>query len=137
VCVVAFGDGAALLTHVVRERPNGLRCATAFSPILDLGSAPPPFWGEQASETRRRYSLAPLIESGAAVPPMLVLIGAGDAERVTGGARRLAALGRERGLPIELLEHPTGGAAFDRGASGARTEELVRAWLAFLRRSLE
>jgi DNA-binding beta-propeller fold protein YncE/acetyl esterase/lipase len=137
VCVVAFGDGAALLAYVLRERPDGLRCVAAFSPVLDLGSAPPPFWGEQDRDTRRRYSLAPMIESGATVPPMLLLIGAADSERITGAARLLATLGTERGLPIELLEHPTGGATFDRGAPGARTEALLRTWLAFLRRSLQ
>ena len=137
VCVVAFGDGAALLAQIVGQRPDGLRCVAGFSPILDLGSTPPPLWGEQDRDTRRRYSLAPMIESGAAVPPMLLLIGAADSDRVTGGARRLAALARERGLSIEVLEHPTGGPTFDRGAPGTPTQALLRAWLAFLRRSLQ
>jgi hypothetical protein len=87
---------------------------------------------ETTASVRDRYSPAALIEAGAETPPMLLLVGARDSEQVTATARRLAAFGRDRQIPIELLEHPTGGATFDRGAPGPLTEEMLRRWIAFL-----
>jgi acetyl esterase/lipase/sugar lactone lactonase YvrE len=132
ICVVTFEEGATLIAELLRSRRPELRCVAAFTPVLDLRGSPPPFWMETTASVRDRYSPAALIEAGAETPPMLLLVGARDSEQVTATARRLAAFGRDRQIPIELLEHPTGGATFDRGAPGPLTEEMLRRWIAFL-----
>jgi acetyl esterase/lipase len=136
VCVVAFGDGVPLLTELVRPPVSGVRCMAAFSPLLDLGEAPPPFWMEGDAAVRKRFSLAAAVADGAQLPPTLLLIGARDADASTSAARAFAGSARTRGLSVTVLEHPEGGPDFDRGRPGPDSERILREWLAFLERSL-
>jgi hypothetical protein len=114
--VVAFSDAAPLLTDLIRQAPAHVKALAAFSPHLDLRRGPPPFWMEDDSLTRARYSPMVELERGQASRPLLLLVGSkGDAVETSAAA-------------VEIVRHPDGGHDFDRDA--------LTTWLDFLGRHL-
>ena len=137
VCVVGYADGAPLLAELVRRPVSGVRCLAAFSPVVNLGSSPPPFWVEGDTAVRARFSLTSALSAGATFPPTMLLIGAHAPESSTAAVRSFAAAARASGVAVIVAEHPTGGPDFDRGMPGQDTERLLREFLSFLREHLQ
>jgi acetyl esterase/lipase/sugar lactone lactonase YvrE len=137
ICVVGYADGAPLLAELVRRPVPGVRCLAAFSPVVNLGSSPPPFWIEGDTAVRTRFSLTSALSAGATFPPTMLLVGARAPESSLAVARSFADAARARGVAVTVAEHPTGGPDFDRGTRGPDTERLLREFLSFLREHLQ
>ena len=137
ICVVGYADGAPLLAELARRPVPGVRCLAAFSPVMELGKSPPPFWIELDPAVRTGFSLTSALAAGASFPPTMLLIGARAPESSTAAARSFAEVARAKRVAVTVAEHPTGGPDFDRGTQGPDTERLLRELLSFLREHLQ
>jgi acetyl esterase/lipase len=111
----AFSGGGRFLAAPLRERPTWLRAAAAFYAVLDAPDLP--------DDTR------PL-------PPMLVGRAGLDNPQLNAGLDRFVQAALARNATIDVMNHAQGHHAFDILDDDARSKEMIRRTLEFLRTHL-
>jgi acetyl esterase/lipase len=135
----AFSGGGPFLSSGLRERPSWLRAVASFYAVLDLQQPPPgaPDSGLSA-ETRAHFSPVAALGQDARSAPPIVLARAGlDNPWLNDGVDRFVAAAIARGATLDVLTHPTGRHGFDILDDDARSKEIIRRALEFLRARLE
>ena len=130
---VRAGDPVALVL------PNCPQHIAAFYAVLDLQQPPPgaPDNGLSA-ETRTQFSpVAALGQDARSAPPILVARAGLDNPWLNDGVDRFVAAALSRGATLDLLTHPTGRHAFDILDDDARSKQIIRRAVEFLRAHLE
>ena len=131
--VWAFSGGGPLLAAPLRERAGWLRAVVAYYAILDL-QQPPPGGAEMSAELRRTFSASDgLGQDARSAPPIFVARAALDNRWLNGTIDRFVQTALERGATLDLLNHPEGRHGFDILDDGARSRQIIRRTLAFLR----
>jgi dienelactone hydrolase len=111
----------------------------SFYAVLDLQQPPPgaPDSGLSA-ETRTLFSpVAALGQDAKSAPPILVARAGLDNPWLNDSVDRFVAAALARGATLDLLTHPSGRHGFDILDDDARTKEIIRRTLEFLRERLE
>jgi acetyl esterase/lipase len=128
VAVWAFSGGGPLLGSVLAERGPYLRCAVAYYAFLGAPSGTPPEPRLSAVEQLRRAT-GPL-------PPLLVARAGRDGTALNATIDELVRAALEKNATLDLLTHPTGRHGFDILDDDARSREVIRRTLAFLKDGL-
>jgi acetyl esterase/lipase len=133
----AFSGGGPFLAVPLRERPTWLRAVVAYYAVLDLQQPPPGDDGGIAARLREMYSaIDALGEDARRAPPILVARAALDNSWLNGTIDRFVQAGLATGATLDLLNHPEGRHSFDILDDNARSKQVIRRTLEFLRDSL-
>ena len=138
IAIWAFSGGGPFLAAPLRERPGWLRAVLAFYAVLDLQQPPPgaPDSGV-GPEMRERFSaIRGLGDDARKAPPLLVARAGLDHPWLNGGIDRFVQEALARGATLDLLNHPDGRHGFDILDDDARTKEILRRALEFLKERL-
>ena len=129
----AFSGGGPFLAPSLRERPPWLRAVVAYYAILDM-QQPPPGSDELSTELRRTLSATDgLGHDARSVPPILVARGGLDNTWLNGTIDRFVQKSLDRGANLDLLNHPEGRHGFDILDNDARSQQIIRRTIEFLR----
>ena len=140
LCLWAFSGGGPFLASALRERPAYVRCLVAYYAVMDLR----PLASEEGAaedisiETLSRFSPVAAVERAHTIAtPMLVARAGQDHPGLNAGldAFMLAALAAN--MPLDALNHPAGYHGFDTRNDDARTHEIIRHTLDFVRARFE
>lgn len=137
IAVWAFSGGGFLLSGVVRDAPAEIRALVAYYAILDLQVPPPGADNSLSAETRRELSPVAQVEAGAPVKPPILIARAGrDNPWLNASIDRFAQAALARNVSLDLLTHPNGQHGFDILDDDARSREILRATVSFLKERL-
>jgi len=132
ICLMSYSAGGAYLGWALRDRPAYLRGVVAYYSVLDLDSIEGMLPDSISAEERRAHSASDQLQGGdAPLPPMLVARAGKDREDINRSIEVFMERARERGAPVELLEHPQGQHGFDVFDEGERTREIIARTLEF------
>jgi acetyl esterase/lipase len=130
----AFSGGGSFLAAPLRERPAWLRAVVAYYAVLDLQQPAPRAGNEIGDEVRQSFSaIRALGDDALNAPPVLVARAGQDNAWLNGGIDRFvqAALGKR--ATLDLLNHAEGRHGFDILDDDARSKQIIRRTLEFLR----
>jgi acetyl esterase/lipase len=133
----AFSGGGPFLAQSLRERPSWLRAVVAFYAILDLQQPPPGSDGISIESLRMFSAVDGLSQDARSAPPILVARAGLDSTWLNGTIDRFVQASFDRGASLDLMNHPTGRHGFDILDNDARSREIIRRTIAFLRDHLE
>jgi acetyl esterase/lipase len=130
----AFSGGGGFLAAPLRERPAWLRAVVAYYAILDLQQPPPGADSGISTELRQAFSaVRGLGEDARKAPPVLVARAGLDHPWLNGALDRFVQAASAAGATLDLLNHPEGRHGFDILDDDARTRQVIRRTLDFLR----
>jgi acetyl esterase/lipase len=133
----AFSGGGPLLAAPLRERPTWLRAVVAYYAILDLQQSPPGDDLGISAELRQTFSASrSLGDNARPAPPILVARAAQDNPWLNGTIDRFVQTALSSGAMLDLLNHPKGRHSFDILDDDARSKQIIRYTLEFLRDQL-
>jgi acetyl esterase/lipase len=133
----AFSGGGPLLAAPLRERPTWLRAVVTYYAILDLQQSPPGDDLGISAELRQIFSASrSLGEDARPVPPILVARAGQDNPWLNGTIDRFVQTALNSGAMLDLLNHPKARHSFDTLDDDARSKQIIRHTLEFLREQL-
>jgi acetyl esterase/lipase len=133
----AFSGGGPFLAAPLRQRPAWLRAVVAYYAVLDLQQpAPGPNSGIDPELGQRFSALRALGDDARSAPPLLVARAGLDHPWLNGGADRFVQEALAKGARLDLLNHPEGRHGFDILDDDARSKQIIRRTLEFLRDAL-
>ncbi len=134
LAIWAFSGGGPFLASPLRERPAWLRAVVAYYAALDLEQPAPGADSGLSAEIRERFSAVRGLggEAGSA-PPILVARAGLDNPWLNGGIDRFVQAATAAGATLDLLNHPQGRHGFDILDDDARSKQIIRLTLEFLR----
>lgn len=137
ICLAAYSGGGPLLSAAMRDRPPYVRCLVAFYALLDVQQSELHSQNE-TPETVRTFS--PITHLGAdaeRIPPVFVARAGLDAiPTMNDSIDRFVREAVARNAPLTVYNHPRGVHGFDNQTPDARSREIVRAALDFMRTHL-
>jgi len=133
IALWAFSGGGPFLAAPLRERPPWLRALLAYYAVLDLRQPPPGADSGLSPEIRERFSPVAALGDARRAPPLLVARAGLDHPWLNGGTDRFVQEALAKGATLDLLNHPDGRHGFDILDDDARTREILRRTLDFLR----
>lgn len=131
ICLIAFSGGGPMLAPVMRERPAYVRCLVAFYTFMDI----------QRSEMHRPHESANVLASfspinfleGPGLPPMFIArAGRDQIPELNSSIDEFTRRAFSANAPLTVVNHPTGGHAFDIFTPDSRSREIVRDALRFM-----
>jgi acetyl esterase/lipase len=130
----AFSGGGPFLAAPLRERPSFLRAVVAYYAALDLQEPAPGAGSGIGDDVRRRFSaVLGLGDDARTAPPLLVARAGLDHPRLNGGIDHFVQAAVAAGAMLDLLNHPEGRHGFDILDDDARSRQIIRRTLDFLR----
>jgi acetyl esterase/lipase len=130
----AFSGGGPFLAAALRERPAWLRGVVAYYAVLDLQQPPAGADDGISTEVRQSYSaIRGLGDDARSVAPLIVARAGLDNAWLNGGIDRFVQAAVAKGATLDLLNHPDGRHGFDILDDDARSKEIVRRTLDFVR----
>ena len=130
----AFSGGGPFLAAPLRERPAWLRGVVAYYAVLDLQQPPAGADDGISTEVRQSYSaIRGLGDDARRAAPLLVARAGLDNAWLNGGLDRFVQAAVAKGATLDLLNHPDGRHGFDILDDDARSKEIMRRTLDFLR----
>lgn len=137
IALWAFSGGGPFLAAPLRERPSWLRAVLAYYAVLDIQQPAPGAESGLSSQLRERFSaIRGLGDDAQSAPPLLVARAGLDHPRLNGGIDRFVQQAVAKGAALDLLNHPDGRHGFDILDDDARTRQVLRRTLEFLRDEL-
>lgn len=137
ICLAAYSGGGPLLSAALRERPPYVRCLVSFYAFLDVRQSPTHTPHESAG-TLERFSPAAQLGGGAGASAPLFVARAGlDAiPTLNDSIDRFVREAVAKNAALTVYNHPRGVHGFDNQTPDARSREIVRAALDFMRTHL-
>jgi acetyl esterase/lipase len=137
IALWGFSGGPPLLSIALQRPTPYVRCLVSFYGILDLRSAPgdPSQVPEPAAS---ELSPVALVGSrGGPFPPVLIARASKDAPRINESVDAFLKAGIAAGVSVDLLTLPDGRHGFDALDDTARSREVIRRAVAFVKDHLE
>jgi len=128
VAVWAFSGGGPLLDSLLAERGAYLRCAVSYYAFLGAPRGTPAEPRLSAVEQLRRTS--------GPFPPLLIARAGRDDAANNAAVDELVRVALEKNVSLDLMTHPSGRHGFDILDDDARSRDIIRRTLAFLRENL-
>ncbi len=137
LCLAAYSAGGPLLSPAMRDRPPYVRCLVAFYAFLDVRQSPMHTPHEPA-ETLERFSPVAQLAAGAGglAPVFVARAGLDQIPTLNDSIDRFVREAVEQNAPVTLFNHPRGVHGFDNQTPDARSREIVRAALEFMKTNL-
>jgi dienelactone hydrolase len=132
----AFSGGGTFLSRPLAQRPTHVRALVSYYAILDNRVPPPGAPNVLSDEERRALSPAAQLAPGAPFPYMLIARAGKDNPLLNATVDTFLREALAAGVPLELLNHPTGQHAFDILDDDARSKEVLARTLEFLKTHL-
>jgi len=130
----AFSGGGPFLAASLRDRPAWLRALVAYYAVLDLQQPPPGADSGIGAELRQAFSPAHALSKGSgSIPPVLIARAGLDNAWINSGIDRFVQSAVAQGVALDLLNHPEGRHGFDILDDDARSRQIIRNTLEFLR----
>jgi acetyl esterase/lipase len=137
IALWAFSGGGPFLSAPLRERPAWLRAVVAYYAALDLQQPAPGAESGIGPELRQAFSaVRALGDDARSAPPCLVARAGLDHSWLNGGIDRFVQEALTKGAALDLLNHPEGRHGFDILDDDARSKQIIRRTLDFLRDQL-
>ena len=134
IALWAFSGGGPFLAAPLRERPAWLRAVVAYYAVLDLQPPPPEADSGIGDELRQSFSaICSLGDDARGAPPLLVARAGQDHRWLNGGTERFVQAAMTGGATLDLLNHPEGRHGFDVLDDDARSRQIIRRTIEFLR----
>jgi acetyl esterase/lipase len=134
LAVWGFSGGGPFLAAPLRERPSSIKAVIAFYAVLDIQQPPPGADSGLGPELRESFSaIRGLGDDARSAPPILIGRAGLDHPWINGGTDRFVQEALARGATLDLLNHPDGRHGFDTLDDDARTRQIIRRTLDFLR----
>ena len=134
IALWAFSGGGPFLAAPLRARPSWLRAVLAYYAVLDIQQPPPGADSGLSPELRERFSaIRGLGDDARGAPPVLVARAGLDHPWLNDGTDRFVQEALARGATLDLMNHADGRHGFDILDDDARTKEILRRTLDFLR----
>lgn len=138
IALWVFSGGGPFLAEPLRERPSWLKAVLAYYAALDIRQPPAGADGGLSPEIRERFSaIGGLGDDAHGAPPVLVARAGLDHPWLNAGIDRFVQAAVARGATLDLMNHPDGRHGFDILDDDARSREIIRRTLDFLRERLE
>ncbi|MGH9591859.1 MAG: alpha/beta hydrolase, partial [Bryobacteraceae bacterium] len=137
MALVAWSGAGPLLANAMREKPAFIRCLAVFYAWLDIQDSEPHLQHE-SPEIVREFSPVACLETGGAsmIPIFIARAGLDEIPTMNASIDRFVAAAISANAPVTFMNHPSGEHGFDSQNDSARSREIVRAALAFLRTHL-
>lgn len=132
----AFSGGGTFLSRPLAERPPYLRALVSYYAVLDNRVPRPGAPNVLSAEERRALSPAAQLGAGAPFPFMFIARAGKDDPLLNATVDTFVREGLAAGLPLELLNHPSGRHGFDVLDDDARSKEILARTLEFLKTHL-
>jgi acetyl esterase/lipase len=138
IAVAVFSGGGPMLAPMIRERPAEVRCLVNFYAFLDTEHVDVAQAGT-TPEVVKKFSPRLQFEANpASLPPLFIARAGQDAiPGVNASIDRFVAVALERNAPITLVNHVSGAHGFDHINDDARTREILKMAIEFLRTHLQ
>ncbi len=126
LCVAAYSGGVPSgLQPALEASPPYVRCVVAYYGLLDL------------PEAEARYSATTYLRQvGAKFPPILIGKAGYDSEATNASIDRFVSAAKDVGAEVALWTHPRGQHGFDLRNHDARSRQIIKQTLVFLRKHL-
>lgn len=137
LCLAAYSGGGPLLSAAMRERPPYVRCLVSFYAFLDVRQSPM-HTPHESAETLERFSpLAQLSGGVNGLAPLFVArAGLDETPTLNDSIERFVREAFARNAAVTVYNHPRGVHGFDNQTPDARSREIVRAALDFMKTHL-
>jgi acetyl esterase/lipase len=137
ICLAAYSGGGPLLSAAMRERPPYVRCLVSFYAFLDVRQSPM-HTPHESAETLERFSPVAQISGGVdgLAPVFVARAGLDQIPTMNDSIDRFVSEAVKQNAPVALYNHPRGVHGFDNQTPDARSREIVRAALDFMRTHL-
>ena len=137
ICLAAYSAGGPLLSTAMRDRPPYARCLVAFYAFLDVQQSDL-HRANETPETVKAFSpITHLAEDAERIPPVFVARAGLDAiPTMNDSIDRFVREAVARNAALTVYNHPRGVHGFDNQTPDARSREIVRAALDFMRTHL-
>jgi acetyl esterase/lipase len=133
----AFSAGGPFLAAPLRERPTWLRAVVAYYGLLDLQRPPPGVDDGITAGLRQSFSAVRGLDGDARKAPPILIARAGlDNPWLNGGVDRFVQVAVAKDATLDVLNHPNGRHGFDILDDDARSRQIIRRTLEFLRDQL-
>lgn len=138
LCLAAYSAGGPMLSMAMRETPPPyIRCLVGFYPFLDI----------QESAVHKKFLSAPQLKAFSAIsylaqgagrlPPIFVArAGRDQIPDLEPGLDRFVAEAIRHNIALAFMNHPQGVHAFDSENDDARSREIVKAAIEFMKTHL-
>lgn len=137
LCLAAYSGGGPMLSAAMRERPPYVRCLVSFYAFLDVRQSEM-HRPHETPETLERFSpityLSGDVES---LPPIFIArAGLDQIPTMNDSIDRFVQAAVGKNIAVTLYNHPHGVHGFDNQTPDARSREIVRAALDFMKTHL-
>ena len=129
-----FSGAGPLFCNALRQPEPYVRSLIAYYTILDLQPMRKEHPETVSAEVAREYSPISCINSaGAAIPPLFIGRAGLDSPAIDTGLDQFVQNALAHNLSLEVMNHPQGHHAFDARDNDARSREIIRATIEFIR----
>jgi acetyl esterase/lipase len=137
ICLAAYSGGGPLLSAAMRERPAYVRCLVSFYAFLDVRQSPM-HTPHEPPETLERFSPAAQLAKGVdgLAPIFIARAGLDQIPTLNDSVEGFVREALRQNAAVTLYNHPAGVHGFDNQTPDARSREIVRAALDFMRTHL-
>jgi acetyl esterase/lipase len=137
LCLAAYSGGGPLLSAALRDRPPYVRCLVSFYAFLDVRQSET-HKAHETAETLERFSPVTHVggDAGGIAPVFVARAGLDQIPTLNDSIDRFVREAVSRNAAVTLFNHPRGVHGFDNQTDDARSREIVRAALDFMKTHL-
>jgi len=137
ICLAAYSAGGPMLSMAMRDAPPYIRCLVGFYPFLDIQQSA---LHRKCLSAQQLEEFSPItyLDHGAAQLPAIFVARAGRDQipDLEPGLDHFVAEAVHRNIALEFMNHPFGVHGFDNQNDDARSREVVRAAIEFIKTHL-
>jgi acetyl esterase/lipase len=134
ICLVAFSAGGPLLSMAMRDRPPSIRCLVSYYNFLDIQQTEHHKQFESAETLKRFSPITYLGPEAKRIPPMLIArAGRDEIPMLNDSIDRFVQAAIAKNAPVTFLNHPSGPHGFDTRTPDARSREILKTTIDFLK----
>ena len=137
LCLAAYSGGGPLLSAAMRERPPYVRCLVSFYAFLDVRQSEM-HRPHETPETLERFSPITYLanDAGHIAPLFVARAGLDQIPTMNDSIDRFVREAVKQNAALTVYNHPRGVHGFDNQTDDARSREIVRAALDFMKTHL-
>lgn len=137
ICLAAYSAGGPMLSMAMRDTPSYIRCLVAFYAFLDIQDSALHKKYLSEAQLKEFSPLFQLSQNPAKIPPVFVArAGKDQIPDLEPGLDRFVAEALRRNINLELMNHAQGIHGFDNQNDDARSREIVKAAVEFMKNHL-
>lgn len=137
ICLAAYSAGGPMLSLAMRDTPQYIRCLVAFYAFMDIQQSEPHKQNETAEMVKKFSPISYLADNAGHIPPIFVArAGRDEVPTMNDSIDRFVREAISRNATIDFANHPQGVHGFDNQNDDARSREIIRRVIEFMRTHL-